>query len=96
MTSRLPLKVQYPLYVATLFPLTVVANRFRGRRKNARETMVNILDWFSPEFRFEHEPDEVASWFYKRHYASVKVTTSDLFGFNMIGNKIKDNADRNF
>ena len=95
-TSRLPVKMQYPLYAATLFPLTVVTDRLKGRRKNARETMVNILDWFSPEFRFEHEPDEVASWFYKRHYTSVKVTTSDLFGFNMVGNKIRENANRDF
>jgi len=88
-TSKLPVKFQYNLYRLTLYPLTLMINRLKGNRKNARETMVNILDWFSPEFRFEPEPDEVASWFYKRDYNSVKVTTSELFGFNIIGSKTK-------
>ena len=56
--------------------------------------MVDILDWFSPEFRWEHEHDEAASWFYKRNYEFVTVTTSDLFGFNITGIKKRTNADR--
>ena len=88
-TSKLPLKFQYNLYRLTLLPLTLMINRVKGNRKNARETMVDIFDWFSPEFRFEHEPDEVASWFYKRDYNALRVTTSEVFGFNMIGSKIK-------
>ena len=92
-TSRLPVKVQYHLYRVTLLPVTFIINYMKGTRKNARETMVKLLDWFSPEFRFEHEPDEVRSWFYKRGYDTVKVTTADLFGFNTIGNKRITNAD---
>ena len=49
--------------------------------------MIDILDWFSPEFRWEHAHDEAAAWYTKRNYHSVKVTTNEVFGFNIIGIK---------
>lgn len=93
-TSKLPVTVQYYLYRLTLFPISFVINRLKGSKQNAREIMINILDWFSPKFRWEHEHNEAASWFYKRNYELVKITTSDLFGFNITGNKIQKNANR--
>jgi len=93
-TSRLPVKVQYYLYLVTLFPISFVINRRKGNKQNNRELMIGILDWFSPEFRWEHEHHEAASWFYKRNYEEVKVTTTDLFGFNITGHKIVKNANR--
>jgi 2-polyprenyl-3-methyl-5-hydroxy-6-metoxy-1,4-benzoquinol methylase/uncharacterized protein YbaR (Trm112 family) len=86
-TSRLPVKVQYYLYSVTLLPLSFVIKRMKGNTQNRREMMIDILDWFSPEFRWEHEHDEAAAWFYKRSYHSVSVTTNELFGFNIIGIK---------
>jgi hypothetical protein len=56
--------------------------------------MISLLDWFSPQFRWEHHRTEAATWFYKRKYEYVKITTSDLFGFNITGNKKLENADR--
>ncbi|MGZ5190544.1 MAG: methyltransferase domain-containing protein [Flavisolibacter sp.] len=95
-SSRLPLKFQYYLYRITVFPITYVVKRAKGNKQNSREMMVDILDWFTPEFRWEHGNDEAATWFYKRNYESVKVTTTDLFGFNIMGIKKKSvNADRN-
>jgi SAM-dependent methyltransferase/uncharacterized protein YbaR (Trm112 family) len=95
-TSRLPLKIQYYLYKITLFPVSLIVKRLKGNKQNSREIMIDILDWFSPEFRWEHEHDEAASWFYKRNYELVKVTTTDLFGFNITGiKKIQIDADRN-
>jgi hypothetical protein len=87
-TSRLPLRLQYYLYAVTIFPLSFMVKRLKGNKQNPREMMIDILDWFSPEFRWEHEADEAASWFYKRKYSSVQVTTKDLFGYNIIGEKI--------
>ena len=49
--------------------------------------MIAIMDWFSPEFRWEHTPEEARSWFTKREFSEVKVTTTDIFGFNIIGKK---------
>jgi len=86
-TSRLPIKLQYYLYLFTLFPASYIVKRMKGNRQNAREMMIAIMDWFSPEFRWEHTPEEAKTWFAKRHYREIKVTTTDTFGFNIIGKK---------
>ena len=86
-TSRLPIKVQYYLYLFTLFPASYVVKKIKGNKQNAREMMIAIMDWFSPEFRWEHTPAEARSWFAKRDFNDVKVTTTDTFGFNIIGKK---------
>jgi SAM-dependent methyltransferase len=86
-TSKLPIKVQYYLYLLTLFPASYVVKKIKGNKQNAREMMIAIMDWFSPEFRWEHTPEEAATWFTKRNFSDVKVTTTDTFGFNIIGKK---------
>ena len=86
-TSKLPIKLQYYLYLLTFFPLSYVMKRLKGNKQNAREMMIDILDWFSPEYRWEHTPDEAKSWFLKRNYREVRATTNDIFGFNIIGIK---------
>ena len=86
-TSKFPIKVQYYLYLFTLFPASYVVKKIKGNKQNAREMMIAIMDWFSPEFRWEHTPDEAKSWFTKRNFRDVKVTTTDTFGFNIIGKK---------
>lgn len=86
-TSKLPIKFQYYLYLLSLFPASYIIKRVKGNKQNAREMMIAIMDWFSPEFRWEHTHEEAASWFTKRNYKDVKVTTTDTFGFNIIGKK---------
>ena len=86
-TSKLPVKFQYYLYLFTLFPVSYVIKKIKGNKQNAREMMIAIMDWFSPEFRWEHTHEEASSWFSKRNYKEVKVTTTDTFGFNIIGKK---------
>lgn len=94
-TSKLPIKVQYYLYALTLFPLTFIIKRLKGNKQNAREMMIDLLDWFSPEFRWEHEPFEATAWFHKRNYSLVKITTLDTFGFNIIGIKNQTEENKN-
>lgn len=86
-TSKLPIKFQYYLYLFTLFPVSYVVKKIKGNKQNAREMMIAIMDWFSPEFRWEHTHEEATSWFTKRNFSDVKVTTTDTFGFNIIGKK---------
>jgi SAM-dependent methyltransferase/uncharacterized protein YbaR (Trm112 family) len=86
-TSRLPARIQYYVYAVTLFPVIFIAKRLKGNRQNAREMMIDLLDWFSPEFRWEHEPSEATVWFHKRNYHSVRITTVGTFGFNITGIK---------
>ena len=91
-TSKLPVKAQYYLYLVTVFPVSFLIKRLKGNHQNRREIMVGILDWLSPRYRWEHTHEEAASWFYKRRYHNVQVTTSDLFGFNITGEKEISNA----
>ena len=86
-TSKLPLSFQYYLYLVTIFPLSYCIKRFKGNKQNSREMMVSILDWFTPEFRSEHEHTEASAWFYKRGYKKIAITTVDKFGFNITGEK---------
>jgi SAM-dependent methyltransferase/uncharacterized protein YbaR (Trm112 family) len=86
-TSKLPLTIQYYLYFCTLFPLTFIIKKIKGSKQNKREIMIEIVDWFSPEFRWEHTHEEAEEWFRKRNYTSIAVTTNELFGFNIIGVK---------
>lgn len=86
-TSRLPIRFQYYLYLLTFFPVSFVIKKIKGNKQNAREMMIAIMDWFSPEFRWEHTHEEAETWFTKRNYKDVKVTTTDTFGFNIIGKK---------
>jgi SAM-dependent methyltransferase/uncharacterized protein YbaR (Trm112 family) len=86
-TSRLPLKFQYYLYYITIFPVSYVIKRLKGNKQNKREMMIDILDGFSPEYRWEHTHDEAEAWFTKRNYHTVKITTNELFGFNITGIK---------
>lgn len=87
-SSKLPLKLQYYLYLFTLFPLTYIIKKAKGNKQNNREMMIDILDWMTPEFRWEHSHNEAASWFTKRNYQNIKVTTNEVFGFNIIGVKV--------
>lgn len=87
-SSRLPLRFQYYLYRVTIFPVSFIIKRSKGNKQNSREMMIDILDWFTPEFRWEHDHEEARSWFYKRNFKNVQVTTNELFGFNITGEKI--------
>jgi SAM-dependent methyltransferase/uncharacterized protein YbaR (Trm112 family) len=87
LTSRLPARWSYRLLAVTALPVSYVWKRLKGNRQNRREMMISLMDWFSPEFRREHTPEEAAIWYSRRGYRSAKVTTRDLFGFNITGIK---------
>jgi uncharacterized protein YbaR (Trm112 family)/SAM-dependent methyltransferase len=87
-TSKLPHRIQYSLYTITLLPISYAIKRIKGNKQNKREMMIDILDWFSPEFRWEHTHDEASAWFTKRYYKNIKITTNEVFGFNIIGTKM--------
>jgi len=83
--SPLPSGWLYFLLRSTIFPISWLIKRMQGSRQNSREMMIEILDWFTPEFRWEHHSEEVKGWFAKRGFVSIKETTTDIFGFNMTG-----------
>jgi SAM-dependent methyltransferase len=87
LTSKWPLRMNYLFLRWIMLPISYLIKRLKGNRQNKHEMMIELLDWFSPQFRWEHEHDEAAAWFTKKGYHSVKVTTKELFGFNIIGQK---------
>lgn len=86
-SSRLPVRMQYILYGCTLLPVGFIVKRLKGNSQNIREMMVDILDWCSPRYRWEHEKSEVETWFAKRNYPQVQLTDENMWGFNMTGQK---------
>ena len=86
-TSKLPVLFQYYLYKLIFLPPLYLIKWFKGQKPRQRELLIALMDQFSPEFRWEHEPEEVKSWFHKKNYTGIGVTTRDLFGYNMTGIK---------
>jgi len=86
-TSRLPVRIQFYLYKLTIFPLSYIIKRIKGNKQNSREMMVEIFDALSHRNRRAHRHGEVKEWFNKRNYSGVQITTTNQFGFNIIGIK---------
>jgi 2-polyprenyl-3-methyl-5-hydroxy-6-metoxy-1,4-benzoquinol methylase/uncharacterized protein YbaR (Trm112 family) len=86
-TSRWPVWLTYGVLRCTALPLSWLVHRLKGHPKNKREIMIALMDWFSPEFRREHTPDEVRAWYGGKGYHDLRMTTHDTFGFNFIGKK---------
>lgn len=86
-TSKLPINIQLLFYSISIFPISYLVKRMKGNRQNKREMMLQIFDWFSPEFRWEVQLEEGITWFSKRNYTEIQQTTTDLFGYNLIGKK---------
>jgi 2-polyprenyl-3-methyl-5-hydroxy-6-metoxy-1,4-benzoquinol methylase len=86
-SSKLPLRLQYFLYYIFIFPPSYIGSRIKGSKLNGRELMINIYDSLSCEFCWLHQPEEVHLWYAKHRFAATKITTSDRWGFNIIGTK---------
>jgi ubiquinone/menaquinone biosynthesis C-methylase UbiE/uncharacterized protein YbaR (Trm112 family) len=85
-TSRLPLSVQAILYRVVIFPPSYLVKKLKGNKQNAREQLIDIYDWFSPQYRWEFTHEEAKQW-YASQFDDVLVTTNELFGFNIVGTK---------
>ena len=86
-TSKLPIRLQYYLYAFTILPITFILKKIKGTKQNNREMMIEILDWFSPKYRWEFNSEEVIAWYQKHNYTTIMITTKNIFGFNIIGTK---------
>lgn len=88
-TSKLPIKMQYILYLIFLVPQGMIKERLRGRKVNWREQLINYFDVLSPEFRHEHTPQEVEIWFRKRNFSNINVSITEYLGFGIYGDLVK-------
>ena len=87
-TKRLPVKISFLFLMVFIFPFTFLVKKVRGKRiVNSREEIIDLLDGFTPEFRFEVLHDLAIVWLQRRKYNKIKITTKNQFGFSITGNK---------
>ena len=87
-TRRLPLKLAFILLAIFVFPVTFLVKKIKRKHApNYREEIINLLDIFTPEFRFEIPQDLASIWLKHRKYNSIQITTHNQFGFSIVGNK---------
>jgi len=87
-TKRMPVKSALVLLSIFVFPLSYLIKRFK--RKNApnyREEMIDLLDQFTPEYRFEIPHELAETWLKQKKYANIKITTENKFGFSIVGDR---------
>jgi len=91
-TKRMPPKFSFFFLSIFVFPVSYLIKRLK--RKNApnyREEIIDLLDQFTPEFRFE-TPHELAKiWLKRKKYTNIRITTEDKFGFSIVGDKTTAN-----
>ena len=87
-TSRLPLKLSFILLTVFVFPVTFLIKRIKRKHvPNYREEIIDLLDIFTPEFRFEIPSDLAAIWLRHKKYDNIQTTTTNQFGFSIVGDK---------
>lgn len=87
-TRRLSLKVAFIFLLIFVFPFSFLIKKIKNKNApNFREEMIDLLDGFTPEFRFEIPHDVAREWLEKRNYSNVSITTSSQYGFSITGVK---------
>ena len=84
-TNKLPIWMQYAFYLTFLVPQGMLKEIIRGKKITWREQLINYFDVLSPEFRYEHTPEEVKVWYAKRGICNLNVTITEYLGFGIFG-----------
>ena len=85
--SPLPAPVKHAA-VSLMLPLSMVRNRIRAargqaERLNARESLIRMLDSYTPRYRWNHTPDDVRDWYCTHGFVDIKVTEEGPHGFGV-------------
>lgn len=87
-TKRLPLKLAFIFLMIFVFPFTFLLKKIKGRKElSYREEVIDLLDQFTPEFRYETTHDQAKEWLKKRKYEEIAITTQNQFGFSIAAKK---------
>jgi ubiquinone/menaquinone biosynthesis C-methylase UbiE/uncharacterized protein YbaR (Trm112 family) len=87
-TKRMPLKLCFVFLTVFVFPFTYLIKRIKNKKApNYREEIIDLLDGFTPEFRFEIPHDLAITWLSRRKYNNIKITSENQFGFSIAGDK---------
>ena len=77
--------MQYVFYLTCLVPQGMIKEIIRGKKITWREQLINYFDVLSPEFRYEHTPEEVTLWYLKRNFSNINITIKEYLGFGIFG-----------
>jgi 2-polyprenyl-3-methyl-5-hydroxy-6-metoxy-1,4-benzoquinol methylase len=86
-SSKLPVRLQYILYHIFIFPWAFAVQKMKGKEVNRRELMIDLMDALSCEYRWEHTEDEAISWYARRGYKNIRISTRNWFGFSLFGDR---------
>lgn len=89
-TNKLPLWMQYAFYLTCLVPQGMIKEIVRGKKITWREQLINYFDVLSPEFRYEHTPEEVKIWYWKRNFTNLNLSIVEYLGFGIYGDSLKN------
>jgi SAM-dependent methyltransferase len=84
---HIPPRLLFWIFLFTLLPMYKVVLFFKGKKFGWREIMIDLLDAFTPRYRYEHSHNESLCWYAKMGFEKTKVTNTNLFGFSISGIK---------
>jgi SAM-dependent methyltransferase len=88
LTRRLPLWLSATFLILFIFPFTfLIKTLHRKKGPNYREEIIDLLDAFTPEFRYEVPQETAMGWLNKRGYKNAHITSTNRFGFSITGTK---------
>ncbi len=87
-TKILPLQLAFVFLMIFIFPFTFLLKKIKNKKSlSYKEEIIDLLDQFTPEFRYEIPQDLAHTWLSKRNYKDVSVTSTNQFGFSITGIK---------
>jgi ubiquinone/menaquinone biosynthesis C-methylase UbiE/uncharacterized protein YbaR (Trm112 family) len=89
-TSRLPIRLQYGIYLIMIIPFIIkrnISNLFRKTKDDRtwREKMQGFIDMFSPVYQNRHSEDEALSWFKEEGFVNSTIAYQEHYGFGARG-----------
>lgn len=87
-TRRLPARIALIFLIIFIFPFSYLIKKIKNKNPpNYREEIIDLLDGFTPQFRFETPHDLAKVWLLRRKYSDIKITTSNQYGFSIAAEK---------
>lgn len=89
-TSRLPIRLQYAIYLSMILPFWIKRSLFNLFRKQKddrtwREKMQSFVDMFSPIYQNRHDEREVLSWYHAEGFVNAAIAYQEEYGFSARG-----------
>lgn len=92
-TSRMPAIVQLPFLRLFVFLPAFLLKKIRGSKQDAAALWVEVLDWFTPEFRHEHSEEEVMEWYREGNCGNMCLSDANHWGFSVFGTRLTANPE---